>query len=177
MRRRNGRPLGVLGQRAAERIYWQLTIRGDDPRRLALPDGLDPADLFHRDGATGLRTAIDTSGSLADTLLAARSTPALRYGSTSDMHAALREVGAIIVALPPSRWLAHIDRVTEALGVPPGTVHRAVLDTAQITPAPCRTTTSPRQKSRLTPPSEDRHRTGHTGRPSHGTGPDLHPSR
>jgi DNA primase len=165
------------GQQAAERIYWQLTARGDDPRRLALPDGLDPADLFHRDGATGLRTAIDTSGSLADTLLAARSTPALRYGSTSDMHAALREVGAIIVALPPSRWLAHIDRVTEALGVPPGTVHRAVLDTKPITAAPHRTTARPQQAPRLTPPSEDLHRAGLTGRPSHATRPDLHNSR
>ncbi len=57
------------GQQAAERIYWQLTARGDDPRRLALPDGLDPADLFHRDGATALQTAIDTSSSLADALL------------------------------------------------------------------------------------------------------------
>jgi DNA primase len=98
------------GRQAAERIYWHLTARGDDPRRLALPDGLDPADLFHRDGATALRTAIDTSSSLAGTLLATRLTLALRDESTSHMHTALREVGAIIVALPPSRWLGHIDR-------------------------------------------------------------------
>ena len=165
------------GQQAAERIYWQLTTRGDDPRRLALPDGLDPADLFHRDGATGLRTAIETSSSLADTLLDARLTRAFHELSTSDIHAALRDVGAIIVALPPSRWLAHIDRVTEALGVPPGTVHRAVLDTDPIAATPGRTTTRPHQASRLAPPYEDRHRAGHTGRPSHGTQPDLHHSR
>lgn len=165
------------GQQAAERIYWQLTARGDDPRRLALPDGLDPADLFHRDGATGLRTAIETSSSLADTLLAARLTSALRDGSTSDMHMALREVGAIIVALPPGQWLAHIDRVTEVLGVPPGTVHRAVLDTEPITAAPRRTTAGPQQASRLTPPYEDLHRTAHTGQSSQSTRPDLHRSR
>ncbi len=165
------------GQQAAERIYWQLTSRGDDPRRLALPDGLDPADLFYRDGATALRAAIDTSCSLADTLLDARLTSALRDGSTLDMHGALREVGAIIVALPPSRWLAHIDRVTEALGVPPGTVHRAVLDTESITAAPRRTTTGLQQAFRLTPPYEDFHRTAHTGQPPHGTPPDLHHSR
>src|SRR3954449_3957793 len=93
------------------------------------------------------RGNLNTSCSLADTLLAARSTPALRYGSTSDMHAALREVGAIIVALPPSRWLAHIDRVTEDLGVPPGTVHRAVLHTEPTT-ALRGATTGPQQASR-----------------------------
>ncbi|MGY1683150.1 MobF family relaxase [Geodermatophilus sp. SYSU D01176] len=165
------------GQQAAERIYWQLTARGDDPRRLDLPEGSDPADLLHRDGATALQTAIDTSTSLADTLLDARLTPALRDGSTSDIHAALRDVGAVIIALPPSRWLAHIDRVTEALGVPPGTVHRAVLDTEPITAPARRATTGTDQASRLTPPFEDRHRTALTGRPSPGTRPDLHHSR
>jgi DNA primase len=165
------------GQQAVERIYWQLTARGNDPRRLILPAGLDPADLLHRSGATALQTAIDTSSSLADTLLAARLTPALRKRSTSDIHAALREVGAIIVALPPSRWLAHIDRVTEAFGVPPGTVHQAVLDTETITAAPRGTTTGPPQASRLTPPYENHHRTAHTGQPSQGTRPDLHHSR
>ncbi|ADB73516.1 MobF family relaxase [Geodermatophilus obscurus] len=165
------------GRQAAERIYWQLTTRGDDPRRLALPDGLDPADLLHRDGPTALRTAVDTSSSLADSLLDARLTPAAHDRSPSDIHTALRDAAAVIVALPPGRWLAHIDRVTEVLGVPPGTVHRAVLDTEPITAAPRGATTGPQRTSRLTPPSEDRHRTGLTGRPSHGTRPDLHHSR
>jgi DNA primase len=165
------------GRQAAERIYRQLTARGDDPRRLALPDGLDPADLFHRDGATALQGAIDSSNNLADTLLAARLPPALRDGSTSEMYAALRDLSAIIVALPPGRWLAPIDRVTEALGVPPGTVHQAVLDTESITAAPRRTTTGPQQAFRSTPLYEDLHPTAHTGQPSHSTPPDLHHSR
>lgn len=165
------------GQQAAERSYWQLTARGDDPRRLVLPDGLDPADLFHRDGAAALQTAISDSCNLADTLLDARLTPALHDRSTADLPAALRDVAAVIVALPPSRWLAHIDRVTETLGVPPGTVHRAVLNTEPITAAPRRTTIGPQQASRSTPPYEDLQRTGPTGQPSQGPPPDLHHSR
>ncbi|MGY1782234.1 MobF family relaxase [Geodermatophilus sp. SYSU D01036] len=165
------------GQRAAERSYWQLTARGDGPRRLALPDWLDPADLLHRDGATALRTAIDASGSLADTLLDARPTAVLRDDRIPAIHAVLRDAGAVIAALPPGRWLTHIDRVTEVLGMPPGTVHKAVLDTYSITPAPRRTTNAPQQTSRLTPSSEDRHRTGQMGRPSHEAPPDLHQSR
>ncbi|SNS69741.1 DNA primase, catalytic core [Geodermatophilus pulveris] len=165
------------GHQAAERMFWQLTARGDDPRRLGLPDGLDPADLLYSDGATALRTAIDTSPSLAGALLDARLTTVEQNRSTADIRAALRDVGAIITAVPPSRWLDLIDRVTEALGVPPGTVHRAVLDTEAST-APCRSsTTSPHQMSRLVPLSENHHRTGPTGQPSRGTPPDLHHSR
>ncbi|WP_041795102.1 MobF family relaxase [Modestobacter italicus] len=167
----------LAGQQAAERIYWQLTSRGDAPRRLALPDGLDPADLLHRDGATGLRTAIDSSRSLADTLLDARVTLASRDRSDSDIHAALREAGAIIVALPPSRWLAYIDRVTEALGVPPGTVHRAVLDADSNSSAPRTSTAGPRRTPRSMPPTEDSLRATHPGQATQRTSPHLHPSR
>lgn len=166
------------GQRAAERIYWQLTTRGDGPRRLALPDGLDPADLLHRDGAAALRTAIETSASLADALLDARLTPALQDPSTAATHAAVRDAGAVIVALPPAQWLAHIDRVTQTLSVPPGIVHQAVLETGRITTTRRGTATpSPRQASRLTPPCEERHRPGHTGQPSYGRPLGLHHSR
>jgi DNA primase catalytic core len=124
------------GQQAAERIFWQLTARGDDPRRLALPDGLDPADLLHRAGATALRTAVETSGSLAQHLLDARLTAAARDRSTGSIHTTVREAAAIITALPPARWLSHMDRVTDALQVPPGTLHMAVLDTGRISAPP-----------------------------------------
>jgi DNA primase catalytic core len=121
------------GQQAAERIFWQLTARGGNPRRLTLPDGLDPADLFHRDGATALRAAIETADSLAHHLIDARITAASRDSSPSAVGQAVREAAAIIAALPPARWLTHIDRVTDALGVPPGTVHMAVLEAGSIT--------------------------------------------
>ncbi|WP_034508265.1 MobF family relaxase [Blastococcus sp. URHD0036] len=153
------------GHRAAERIYWQLTARGDDPRRLALPHGLDPADLLHRHGATALRTAINVSGSLAADLLDSRLTPTAHDENPLGIRAAVRDAAAIITALPPARWLAHIDRVTDALGLPCGTVHRAVLGTEPITSPPRRTTTSPSGLSCSTPPHKDHHRTGHMGRP------------
>ncbi|SDO16457.1 MobF family relaxase [Geodermatophilus sp. DSM 45219] len=164
----------LAGQRAAERIYWQLTRRGDAPRRLALPEGLDPADLVHRDGAIGLRTAIDSSRSLADILLDARVTPAFRPGSNANIQAALREASAIIVALPPSRWMAHIDRVTDLLAVPPGIVHRAVLDADSNTLATRRNTAGPRRASRSSLPNENASRTAHTGQGLRRDPPDLH---
>jgi DNA primase catalytic core len=126
--------LGVLvatdddpaGRRAAERIFWQLTARGDDPRRLQLPAGGDPADLLSWHGAAALQQAITTAGSLADQLLDARLATA-RSGHPADVDAAIRDAAAVITALPPSRWLYHIDRVTAALRLSVGTVHSAVL--------------------------------------------------
>ncbi|SEK61646.1 DNA primase, catalytic core [Blastococcus sp. DSM 46786] len=164
----------AAGQRAAERIFWQLTARGDDPRRLTLPDRLDPADVLHRDGVVALRTAIETSDSLADALLDARLTPTRSDRNPVVIKAGVRDAAAIIVATPPARWLAHIDRVTEILGVPLGAVHAAVLDTEPIA---ARTTASSRQASRLASPYDDPHRTGHTGWPSQAALPDLHHSR
>jgi DNA primase catalytic core len=124
------------GQRATERIYWQLTTRDDDPRRLALPDGLDPADLLHRDGAARLRTAIETSGSLADHLLDTRVVATAHGKSPAAIREAVRDAAVIITASPPARWLDRIDRVTEALNLPSGTVHMAVLDARPVTGLP-----------------------------------------
>jgi DNA primase catalytic core len=165
------------GHQAAERMFWRLTTRGDDPRRLALPDRSDPAEVFHHDGATALRTAIDTSPNLAEALLDARLDPVEQNRSTADMRAVLRDMGAIITAAPPSRWLNLIDRVTEALKVPPGTVHRAVLDTEPVTAPRRRTKMRPDLMSRLTPLHGISHRTGHTGQRRYDTPPDLHRSR
>ena len=121
----------------------------------------------------GLRTAIGSSRSLADILLDARVTLALHERSDSDIHAALREAGAIIVALPPSRWLSYIDRVTEVLGVPPGTVHKAVLDADSNTSALRKSTAGPQRSSRSSPPNEHALRTAHTGQVLRRDPPDL----
>ncbi|SDG04800.1 DNA primase, catalytic core [Blastococcus aurantiacus] len=156
----------AAGHRAAERIYWQLTARGDDPRRLAVPDGLDPADVLFRHGAVALRAAIETSESLADALLDVRLARPQSEGDASALQAAVLDAAAVIVAAPPARRLAHIDRVTETLGVPVGSVHRAVLNTEPMNAV---TTASPGRVSRLTSPSENPHRTGHARQLSHAT--------
>ncbi len=56
------------GDKASERAYWQLTARGDNPARLGMPDGQDPAELLRTGGAKTLREALQEAGSLAEHL-------------------------------------------------------------------------------------------------------------
>ncbi|MGY1631885.1 MobF family relaxase [Geodermatophilus sp. SYSU D01186] len=123
------------GLRAAERMYWQLTARDDDPRHLLLPDGLDPADLLEQ-GAAALRAAIEAASTLADHLLDACVTGTAPDGNPGALLQTVRDAAAIISASPPSRWLDRIDWVTEALNVSPGTVHAAVLDASPVSGLP-----------------------------------------
>ncbi len=143
----------AAGEQAAERMYWQLTAVGDHPRRLALPGGLDPADLLHREGAAALRTAVESAGHLADLLLGRRLQATSQDRSPAAVRETVRDTAAIVAASPPARWLDRIDRVTQALRVPPGTVHRAVLDAGRVPGLPPSSSSSrrPRQASRSAP--------------------------
>ncbi|SFP63487.1 DNA primase, catalytic core [Geodermatophilus dictyosporus] len=141
------------GQRAAEQMYWKLTALGDDPRLLTLPGGLDPADLLHREGAAALRVAIRSAGTLAERLLDARLPATAHDTSPAVVRKAVRDAAAIIAASSPARWLNRIDRVTQALPVPPGTVHMAVLNARPITePSSSSYSFMPRRQASLSAP-------------------------
>jgi hypothetical protein len=104
----------AAGDQTAERIFWQLTARGDDPRRLTQPDGLDPADVLHRDGAVALRTALETSDSLAD---AGRPLRGGRQRGGGDDALTYRGVlrGFRPEPLEPDRMLVRQPRLTQQL--------------------------------------------------------------
>nr|MBA2417209.1 toprim domain-containing protein [Geodermatophilaceae bacterium] len=133
---RDGRPGIVVatdadpaGERAAERAYWQLTARGDNPARLAMSDGLDPADVLRTGGTTTLQQALQESGSLAEHLVNQRISAATHNTATAEERvAAIRAAAEVIGALRPNRWLHHIDRVTDVLDAVPGSVHLEVIE-------------------------------------------------
>jgi DNA primase len=119
------------GQQAAERAYWQLTARGDDPAHILMNDGYDPAQLLEQHGPSALRAALSDPQPLASTLIAARlaeRTPAASTPTAEAVLAATRAVAEIIGALPPEHWLEHITAVTRELDAAPGAVHLAVID-------------------------------------------------
>ncbi|MGI8845542.1 MAG: hypothetical protein ACR2HC_05105, partial [Thermoleophilaceae bacterium] len=93
-----------------------------------LPRGLDPADMLRLGGPAALLHTLDRAGSLAEHLLERRTAGAGNTDTVEGHAAAIRAAGEIIGALPPRRWMAHIDRVASDLQAVPGTLHVAVLD-------------------------------------------------
>jgi DNA primase catalytic core len=115
------------GRQAAERVFWRLTARGDDPRHLRLPPGLDPADLLRTAGAAALTAALAAAPGLAEDLLADRLAPVGPDAAVAQVQRAVDATADLIAAVPPGRRLPLIDRVTGVLGLQPGVVHAAVL--------------------------------------------------
>jgi DNA primase catalytic core len=132
---RPGRPAPVVGfdpdpagRRAAEHTYWKLTERGAAPDQLALPDDLDPAQLYQDHGAAALSAALrDNLTPLARTLINARMTFFLArirefqdrgFHDVNDRIFAVRRAAEVIAALPEHQWYESATYVAEQTGVP-----------------------------------------------------------
>ncbi len=125
----------AAGRKAADRVYWQLVARGGNPGHLALPEGLDPAELLTTAGPGALREAITAARSSDSTL--ARHLVTDRVASYADrlrtaegtVHA-IRSAAKVIAALPLDRWAAHIAHLDTLVDVAPGITGLEVLDAA-----------------------------------------------
>jgi conjugative relaxase-like TrwC/TraI family protein len=125
----------AAGRKAADRAYWQLVARGGNPGHLALPDGLDPAELLTTAGPQALREAITAARSSDSTL--ARHLVTDRVASYADrLHTAegtvhaIRSAANVIAALPIEQWPAHIAHLDTLVQAAPGITGLEVLDAA-----------------------------------------------
>jgi DNA primase len=120
------------GQRAAHRIFWQLTVHGEDPRHLAVPIGKDPAELLQSAGAAALRQALAASPSLATALIDARlGIYADRLDTIEGQVHGTRRAAEVIAALPITSWPAHLTHVVARTGIAPEIALSEVFDAAQ----------------------------------------------
>lgn len=120
------------GWKAAQRAYWQLTARGDNPSHVLMAEGFDPATVLQHGGPDAIRQLLAESQPLARTLIDERITTISNQPHTTEEHiAATRAATEVIGALPPDQWLTHIDYVTNRLDAAPGSVHFAVIDAGQ----------------------------------------------
>jgi len=125
----------AAGRKAANRAYWQLVARGGNPGHLALPDGLDPAELLTTAGPRALREAI-TAARTGDSTLARRLVTDRVASYTDRLHTAegtvhaIRSAAKVIAALPPGHWPAHIAHLDTLVDAAPGITGMEVLDAA-----------------------------------------------
>jgi len=130
-----GTDADVAGRKAADRAYWQLVARGGNPGHLALPDGLDPADLLTTAGPRALREAI-TAARASDSTLARHLVNDQVASYTDRLHTAegtvhaIRSAAKVIAALPLDQWSAHIAHLDNLVDAAPGTTGLEVLDAA-----------------------------------------------
>jgi len=120
------------GKTAAQRIFWQLTARGDNPRHLAVATGKDPAELLQTAGATALCQALASSPSLARTLIDARvAVYADRLDTVEGQVHATRRAAEVIAALPTTSWPAHLTDLVARTSIAPGIALSEVFHAAQ----------------------------------------------
>ncbi|TQN43715.1 DNA primase catalytic core [Blastococcus colisei] len=144
------------GQQAAQRIFWQLTARGDDPRHLAIPTGKDPAELLQTAGATALRQALAASPSLASALIDARvAVYADRLDTVEGRVYAARRAAEVIAAVPSTSWPAHLTHVVARTGIAPDIALSEVLDAARTRTEDDRVPARTASPGRLLEPATD----------------------
>ena len=120
----------TAGWQSAVKAFRQLTARGANPGHVALPEGVDPADLLASHGTEPLKRAVWRAQPFAKTLLDRLLTEAGDAPGPAARLRLVREAGHIIAALPPDTWSAHIKRVTQSAGLPPGMLQLEVIDQA-----------------------------------------------
>ena len=104
------------GREAATRAYWRLTARGDNPLRLTIPSGKDPAEFLQIAGPGALRSALETSHPLSRDVTTERMSPYLDRLDTAGQVNASRRAADAVGALHPSLWAAGISAIQERTG-------------------------------------------------------------
>jgi DNA primase catalytic core len=116
------------GWKAAQRAYWQLTVRGDNPRHVLMPADFDPAALLENGGPAAVQQTLAQSQPLARILIEELIDSHAGQPRGKDRRVAIRTAAEIIAALPPDCWLEPIDYVTNRLDTPADAVQLAVID-------------------------------------------------
>jgi hypothetical protein len=120
------------GWKAAQRAYWQLTARGDNPGHVLMHDGFDPAQILEHGGPAAIQQLLTQHQPLARTLIDDRSSAAGDRLHTTTGHArAIHAIAEVIGAVPPHHWIDHIADASDRLEAAPGAVHLAVIDAGQ----------------------------------------------
>jgi DNA primase catalytic core len=121
----------AAGWKAAQTAYWDLTAAGADPTHLALPDGLDPAQLLQEHGSKALQDAISNRRPLAADMINHHLSAADDWTNPATRLRLVRLAGQIIAVRPPQTWAASIDQITQRLHLSPGVLHLEVIDQSQ----------------------------------------------
>ncbi|MFK5634243.1 MobF family relaxase [Ornithinimicrobium sp. LYQ103] len=109
----------LAGRMAAERAHWLLAQHNVPTFAAPLPEGTDPADLLHNQGADALAGAILGSSPLHGTLLEERLT-------NLPVDEALGPAARVLATADPSSWDRTCTEIADRLGTNEKTTRRAL---------------------------------------------------
>ncbi len=118
------------GRHAAERAYFALAARGQNPKSAALPEGVDPAQLFTDRGELAVVEAIEDGPDLARAVIDHRLEQRGRVDFVEERVAAARHVAQVVAPLWQDKWEQHVAHIAEQVDVAPTTVHAMVVEAA-----------------------------------------------
>jgi DNA primase len=118
------------GRAAAERAYFALAGRGQNPKAAALPNGVDPAQLLTDRGELAVVEAVEDGPDLARAVIDHRLAERGRVDSVEERVSAARYATQVLAPLGQDKWEQHIAHIAERLDVTPTTVHEMVVQAA-----------------------------------------------
>jgi DNA primase len=116
------------GRAAAERAYFALAVRGQNPKVAALPDGVDPAQLLTDRGERAVVEAVEDGPDLARAVIDRRLAERGRVDSVGERVSAARHAAQVLAPLGQDKWEQHIAHIAEQVDVAPTTVHAMVVE-------------------------------------------------
>ena len=116
------------GRAAAERAYFALAARGQNPKAAALPDGVDPAQLLTDRGELAVVEAVEDGPDMARAVIDRRLAERGRVDSVEERVSAARHAAVVLAPLGQDKWEPHIAHIAECLDVAPTTVHTMVVE-------------------------------------------------
>jgi DNA primase catalytic core len=117
------------GWHAAQRAFWRLAALRANPRHLALPAGIDPADILRAEGSEALAERLATSTGYAQLLIECLVEERLPAHPDAFSRVDLgRKLARIIGALPPEEWMENVEHLAERLDLSLATMYEEVLE-------------------------------------------------
>ena len=145
------------GWKAAQTAFWNLTAADLDPTHLALPDGLDPANLLQTHGPAGhpgrdQRTAIPLGDVMLDQLLRT----AGHWSDPDVRQQIIEQTARILAARGPDTWTDSITRLNQRLHLSTGILEHQTLTESIDRDRDLAGYTAPASpSSRVSPPARD----------------------
>jgi len=117
----------AAGWRSAQRAFWRLAALGACPQHLALPHGVDPADVLSTEGAAGLADRLASTREFGSALID-RLIRETDLSETASRIWLARDIARVLAPLPPEHWPEQVHELTTRLDLPGGILHLEVVE-------------------------------------------------